>query len=104
MNRLFAALIFFIAGIMPATAVTIDFEEFSLGTSSVVPFVSMGYEFQGLSYPGPIPDGMPSEIVTGISGTIFPRLYGWGEFSDISLDLLLAIDHLSLGTRRLISF
>lgn len=110
MRNLIAMLALIVAGTMPAAAVTIDFEEFSLGTSSVNAFVSNGYEFWGLSYPGPIPDGMPSEIVTGASGTNSLQAFnGWGgqdgygaqasiimtrvddgAFAIHSLDLLLA--------------
>ena len=93
-----------------ASSVTIDFEEFSLGTSSTSAFVSQGYEFWGSSFPGPIPDGLPSEIVTGSSGTNSLEAFnGWGgqdsyganvsirmnreddgAFAIHSLDLLLA--------------
>lgn len=114
MKRLIAKTIVPIFGLISLTAqaatVTIDFEEFSLGTSSVASFVSMGYEFLGSSFPGPIPDGLPTEIVTGVSGSNSLQAFNvWngqdgygatvsismtkvdgGPFAIHSLDLLLA--------------
>lgn len=65
-----------------AFAITIDFEEFSLGdgpSSLSAPLVSNGYEFLGSSTPGPIPDGILAEIVTGTGGTNALQAFsGWG--------------------------
>ena len=113
MSRLLSAALSVVVGFTCLTAqassVTIDFEEFSLGTTSVGPFDSNGYRFQGISFPGPIPDGLPSEIVTGDSGTNSLETANWwagqdgygaeasmsmkkidgGAFAISSLDLLL---------------
>jgi len=60
-----------------AAAVTVGFEYFSLGDGPDFygPLVygplesSTGYEFLGASTPGPIPNGILAEIVTGTSGS-----------------------------------
>ena len=110
MRHALGVILLFVLSSAQAAPVTIDFEEFSLGTSSVGPFVSKGYEFWGSSFPGPIPDGLPAEIVTGTSGTNSLEAFnGWGgqdgfgatvsismtkeddgAFAIHSLDLLLA--------------
>ncbi len=120
MIRLVAALLLLAAGTMPAAAVTIDFEEFSVGDGPAPLddfgfdwFLSNGYEFGGGAAPGCTQFGCPLEILIGDSGsnslgggigwsgqdgfgaltTITMRQADGGAFAIHSLDLFMDTDN-----------
>lgn len=119
MNRAIAIVLIMVVGFFAAAAqavaVTIDFEELTIGDgpASIADWVeSGGYEFSGSATPGPWPDGYLAKVFTGDTGTNSFGVNTWfvgqdsygalatvamrkadgGAFALHSIDLLLQTD------------